>query len=296
VTLGVGLEAESLGVLGRRRVPRALIGALDDLGGLVLAPVELVGMAIILSGRVAEYIALAPVARQRFAFHTLILRRDLRDLLIEPAIRVIAISVIFAVAFALILGNLAAGLLSQMGTANLVVLAAVQQIPAFVASGILAARGALPLSIRVAEMVDRGQVDSMAMMGVPLVMLHAVPRCIAVTAASLVHAALATVVFGITTIFTFAHLGLVPSGSFVIAVQAQPVFEKAGLIGVQLVTASLMAVSVAVIHGLQRSVDERLDLSRVSMVCMLKAATVVLIVNMTFALIRLPDLPVIVWR
>jgi ABC-type transporter Mla maintaining outer membrane lipid asymmetry permease subunit MlaE len=296
VTKGVGAVAEALHGFGRGRWRRALIAVLDDLGQVVLTPVELVGMAIILSGRVVEYLVLAPIARQRFAFHTLILRRDLRDLLIEPVVRVIAISVIVGVAFALILGNLAAGLLSQMGTANLVVLAAVQQIPAFVASGILAARGALPLSVRIAEMVDRGQVDSMAMMGVPLVMLHAVPRCLAVTAASLVHAALATLVFGLTTTFTLSYLGLVPSGSFLIAAQGQPVFEKAGLIGVQLVTASLMAVSVAVVHGLQGSADERLDLSRVSMTCMLKAATVVLIVNMAFAVMRLPDLPVIVWR
>lgn len=288
--------AEAFQVPGRSRTYRALIGALDDLGRIALAPVELIGMAVILSGRVVEYLVLAPIAQHRFAFHTLILGRDLRDLLIEPILRVIAISGVFAIAFALILGSVATGLLSQMGTANLVILAAVQQIPAFVASGILAARGALPLSIRMAEMVDRGQVDSMAVMGVRVVMLHAVPRCLAVMVASLVHAVLATVVFALTTTFTLSHLGIVSSGSFLAAAQSQPVFEKAGLIGIQLVSASLMAVSVAVVHGLQSSADERLDLSRVSMVCMLKAATIVLVVNMTFALIRMPDLPVIVWR
>lgn len=296
MTASPSLVAEALWAFGRNRPRAVLIGALDDVGRVALAPVELIGMAVILAGRVVEYLVLAPIARQRFVFHTLILGRDLRDLLIEPVVRVIAVSVVFAIAFALILGSIAGGLVSQMATANLVILAAVQQIPAFVASGILAARGALPLSIRMAEMVDRGQVGSMAVMGVPLVMLHAVPRCLAVTAASLVHAALATVVFGLTTTFTLSHLGMVPSGSFLAAAHGQPVLEKAGLIGVQLVTASLMVVSVAVVHGLQGSVDGRLDLARVSMVCMLKAATVVLVVNMSFALVRLPDLPVIVWR
>lgn len=268
----------------------------EALGELVLSPLELIGVAVLLLMRIFDYLARAPFARQRFYFHSLMLRRDLADLLLGPALRVVMISMILGVGVALVVESFATGLLSQTGTARLTVLAAVQQIPPFVASGVLAARGALPLSIRLAEMVDRGQIDAMAIMGVDLVFLHAVPRCLAVILASVVHAALAMVIFGLTAAVTLATLGLVPGGHFLAALNLLPVFEKIGLIAAQLVTASVLVVAIAVVQGLQGSGEERVDLASVSMQCILKAATAVLVVNLTFTLVRLPQLPVLVWR
>jgi ABC-type transporter Mla maintaining outer membrane lipid asymmetry permease subunit MlaE len=292
-------SALALTALGRSEAPglrgRAL-SLVDTLGAIALSPVELIGMAVILLARMGEFIALAPFARHRFAFHALIFGRDLADLLIGPALRVVALSAVLGVTVAVVLDNYATGLLSQTGTANLVIVATVQQIPPFVASGVLAARGALPLSIRLAEMVDRGQIDSMAIMGVDLVMLHAVPRCLAVSLASVVHALLAMVVFGLTTGLTLSLLGIVPMETFFAALRMLPLFAKVGLIGLQLLTASLLVVAVAVVQGIQGSGEERVDLAQVSMVCILKAATVVLVVNVSFALSRMPELPVLVWR
>ncbi len=271
-------------------------GVLDTLGGMVLSPIELVGMAIMLLVKMAEFILLAPFSRHRFAFYTLIFARDLKDMLFGPALRVVAISMLLGMAVALLLEHFLAGLLSQTGAARLVIVAAVQQIPTFVASGVLAARGALPLSVRLAEMVDRGQLDSMAIMGVDLVWLHAVPRGLAVMLASVVHALLAMVVFGLATAVTLSALGVVSIATFFAALKLLPLFERLGLIGIQLLTASLLVVAVAVVQGLQDGGTERIDLSRVSMLCIMRAATVVLVVNVTFALARLPDLPVLVWR
>jgi ABC-type transporter Mla maintaining outer membrane lipid asymmetry permease subunit MlaE len=244
----------------------------------------------------AEFLLLAPFARQRFAFHGVIFARDLGDLLLGPAWRVLSLSALLGVSLALVLERFGTGLLSQSGTANLVILAAVQQIPPFVASGVLAARGALPLAIRLAEMVDRGQLDAMAIMGVDLVMLHAVPRALAVILASLVHALLAMVVFGVATVLTLASLGRVPTGTFFAAVNLLPLFDKLGLIALQLICGALLVVAVAVVQGIDGGEAEPVDLSLVSMRCILKAATLVLLVNLSFALVRLPELPVLVWR
>ena len=274
----------------------SLLDSLDAVGAVVLSPVELVGMAVVLLGRMAEFMLLAPFARDRFAFQRLIFARDLGDLLVGPALRVLAICVVLGLAVALVIEQFATGLLSQTGTANLVILVSLQQIPPFVASGVLAARGALPLAVRLAEMVDRGQIDSMAIMGVDLVMLHAVPRALAVSLASVVHAVLAMVVFGLTTVLSLAGLGLVSTGTFLTALKLLPVYEKISLIGLQLLTASILVVAVALVEGIQGHGEERVDLARVSMVCILKAATVVLLVNLSFALSRMPDLPVLVWR
>ncbi|MBK1649815.1 ABC transporter permease [Rhabdochromatium marinum] len=273
-----------------------LLDSLDAVGAVVLSPVELVGMAVVLLGRMAEFMLLAPFARDRFAFQRLIFARDLGDLLFGPALRVLAICVVLGIAVALVIEQFATGLLSQTGTANLVIVTSLQQIPPFVASGVLAARGALPLAVRLAEMVDRGQIDSMAIMGVDLVMLHAVPRALAVSLASVVHAVLAMVVFGVTTVLSLAGLGLVSTGTFLTALKLLPVYEKISLIGLQLLTASILVVAVALVEGIQGHGEERVDLARVSMVCILKAATVVLLVNLSFALSRMPDLPVLVWR
>ncbi|WPL19057.1 hypothetical protein Thiowin_04161 [Thiorhodovibrio winogradskyi] len=289
----------AVSALGRRKssgVRGRLLRLIDRLGRMALSPIELIGMAVMLLARMAEFIALAPFARHPFAFHWLMLGRDLADLLMGPALRVVALSVVLGVTVSLVLESFASGLLSQTGTANLVIVATVQQIPPFVASGVLAARGALPLSIRLAEMVDRGQIDSMAIMGVDLVMLHAVPRCLAVILASMVHALLAMTVFGLTTGLTLSWLGIVPTETFFGALRLLPVFEKLGLIGLQLLSASVLVVAVAVVQGIQDSGDERVDLAQVSVVCILKAATVVLVVNASFALTRLPELPVLVWR
>lgn len=273
-----------------------LLDFFDALGSSVLSPIELLGMAVILLVRMAEFLLLALFAPNRFAFHRLIFMRDLGVLLSGPALRVVVLAAVLGVSVALVLTTFATGLLSQTGTAQLVVLATVQQIPPFIASGVLAARGALPLSVRLAEMVDRGQVDSMAIMRVDLVMLHAVPRALVVSLVSLVHALLAMVVFGLATAVTLSSLGVVSVAAFVAALQSLALFEKFGLIGLQLFSASVLVVAVAVVEGIQGSDEERVDLSRVSMACILKAATVVLLVNLTFGLSRLPELPVVVWR
>jgi ABC-type transporter Mla maintaining outer membrane lipid asymmetry permease subunit MlaE len=269
---------------------------IEDLGRLAWSPLELLGMAVVLLVRILEYLACAPFARHQFHFHTVILRRDLGDLLLGSALRVVVISMVLGVGVALLVEAFAIGLLSQAGTAKLIILAMVQQIPPFVASGVLAARGALPLSIRLAEMVDRGQVDAMAILGVDVVFLHAVPRCLAVMLASMVHAVVAMVVFGLTTAVTLSSLGLVSTDRFVAAFRLLPVLTKMGLIVLQLTTASLLVVAIAVVQGLQGRGGERIDLARISMQCILKAATAVLVVNLAFTLARLPELPVLVWR
>lgn len=295
----IARSALAISALGRREAPglRArLLGVVDTLGAIALSPIELIGMAVILLARMGQFIVVTPFARHRYAFHVLILGRDLADLMVGPALRVVALSAVLGVTVAFVLENYATGLLSQTGTANLVIVATVQQIPPFIASGVLAARGALPLSIRLAEMVDRGQIDSMAIMGVDLVMLHAVPRCLAVSLASAVHALLAMVIFGLTTGLTLAWLGIVPTETFFAALRTLPLFAKVGLIGLQLLSASVLVVAVAVVQGIQGSGAERVDLAQVSMVCILKAATVVLVVNVSFALSRMPELPVLVWR
>lgn len=278
------------------RAQGARVGPLDWLGGAILSPLELIGMAVLLLLRMVEFLLLAPVARHRFAFHWLFFVRDLQDLLLGPVLRVVAIAMVLGVALALVLEQFLAGLLSQSAAARLAMVVAVQQIPAFVASGVLAARGALPLAVRLAEMVDRGQLDSMALLGVDLVWLHAVPRALAAILATLAHALLAMAVFGLAAALTLSAQGVVAIETLLAALRLLPLFERLGLVGMQLASAALLAVAVAVTQGLQAGGAQRIDLARVSMLCIMRAATVVLVVNVAFALARLPDLPVLVWR
>jgi|GEM_PF-3430349 len=281
----------------RPRGPGSSFGRLlEHLGALMLVPLEVLGMTAQLTARMAYLMATAPVPGGNRYFRRRLLSRDLRAMVFGPMPIIIIMALALGTGLALGMALLTGGIFTLHGSAGIITLVAIQQVAPFLASGLLAARGALPLAVDLADMAQRRQIESLGLMGVDVVMMVATPRCLALVVASCAHAALAMVVSAASAAAALTLMVDIPSSVWLAAFQWVEVPGLLGSVVAQMALASTVGVAVAVVDSLdQRHQDARL-LSRVARSVMLKSTMGIVFINLAFTLWRIGELPVVVLR
>ncbi len=268
----------------------------ERLGAAALFPIEVLGMTMRLVAGMARLMVTAPIPGGNRYFHRHLLARDLSAMVFGPVPIILPLALILGTGLALALAMLTGGVLTLHGSAGLIALMAIQQVAPFLASGLLAARGALPLAVDLADMARRRQIESLGLLGVDVVMMVATPRCLALVVAACAHAALAMVVSALSAALALTLMLDLPRSVWIAAFRW--VVEPGMLTSVaaQMAVASTMAVALGVVDGLDPRRRDRLALSGVARSVMLKAALIVVIINMAFTLWRIDDLPILVLR
>ncbi|MBB4265211.1 ABC transporter permease [Roseospira visakhapatnamensis] len=275
----------------------AALGAITErTGALLLLPLEVLGMTARLLAGMAHLLVTAPIPGGNRYFRRRLLARDLWAMIFGPVPIILPLALILGTGLALGLAMLTGGILTLHGSAGIIALVAIQQVAPFLASGLLAARGALPLAVDLADMARRRQIESLDLLGVDVVMMITTPRCLALVVAACAHAALAMVVSAVSAALALTVMLDLPRSVWSAAFQWVVEPGMVGSVAAQMAVTSTMAVAVGVVDGLDPRHRDRLALSGVARSVMLKAAVTVVIINMAFTLWRIGDLPVLVLR
>lgn len=285
------------GPIARLTPPGTLLGVVAErLGALALFPLEILGMTMRLVAGMARLMVTAPLPGGNRYFRRRLLARDLSAMVFGPVPIVLPLALILGTGLALALAMLTGGVLTLHGSAGIIALVAIQQVAPFLASGLLAARGALPLAVDLADMARRRQIESLGLLGVDVVMMVATPRCLALVVAACAHAALAMVVSALSAALALTLMLDLPRSVWVAAFRWVVEPGMLASVAAQMAVASTVAVAVGVVDGLDPRRRDRLALSGVARSVMLKAALIVVIINMAFTLWRIDELPVLVLR
>jgi len=269
---------------------------MQGLGKLMAFPVEVLGMTMRLLAGMGHLLVTAPVPGGNRYFRRRLLGRDLTAMVLGPLPVILPLAVILGAGLALALGLLTGGVLTLHGSAGIIALVAIQQVAPFLASGLLAARGALPLAVDLADMAQRRQIESLGLLGVDVVMMVTTPRCLSLVVAACGHAALAMLISAVAAAATLTLMLDLPRSVWVTAFHWVVVPGILASVGAQMAVASTLTVAVGVVDGLAARHQAPLALSAVARSVMLKAAVTVVLVNMAFTLWRIGDLPVLVLR
>ncbi|MDI9245383.1 ABC transporter permease [Marinobacter sp. CHS3-4] len=268
---------------------------LSSLGKVVAFPFEIVGMGARLFSDSIKLAAFVLSGNDRVGIYKKMLGRDVMEMFGAPVSGVIIMSIIFGFAVSFAISHASGSLLTNQDVILLVSIILVQQVAPALSSGMLAARGALPLSIELGTMADKKQTHSLEILGIDTRQLITAPRTIAVTTASLFHSFLSMLMsISAATLYLYVSLDLdlyfLVSGFFE-KVSSLPILS----VLVHVLISALLVISVGAVNGYSQPKNKN-RVSIIGMRTMTQSYLVVLVMQVVVVLPKIDQIPDLILR